>query len=416
MTTNVSRRSGIYEAHLAPQSGLRQRQGIMHLVTAQTQNVNARPIGGTASAAVSAWTALTVNNRPVPFCGTLVALLAQASTTTGTVQLRVRGFDQFGQYVEEVTPVVSYAAKTNNYIYLAKVFSYVTSVEFKSTGLDIAGDTLSLGQRWDWTRTNDATNQHHAGRNLGIPIYSRLAAKPAGSSLVGQRLKPAVAGGLGSVYMRATATSAIFGDYADSSVHQPYVYGHAGNVLAISALPSNGETVTIDSKVYTWKTVLTSADGDLLIGADTATCGRTLAAAVNLSGGAGSIYGANTTRHPTVRAGKLISAVIEFFAVEAGAMGNLIAATETMANGAWAAATFFSGYDLPLELIGLTVRETNGSVATLRANQLAIGHNEAGWEGSIEKAHILFQSDVSFWAAADNMFLTYSLLTAEAAA
>lgn len=173
MAYTNARNAGLIEGMVAPGSGLAYRQFRHYLVGAQGQVVNVRPVGGVGSAAVSAWTSLTQLNKLIPYGATLCANVVQATPAASTFRLRVKGYDQFHEYVEEVTPTVTLASKTNNFIYLAKPFLQVEKVEYMSTGLDIAGDTLSLGPRWDWVRTNDATNEHIAGPNLGVPLMLR---------------------------------------------------------------------------------------------------------------------------------------------------------------------------------------------------------------------------------------------------
>lgn len=65
---------------------------------------------------------------------------------------------------------------------------------------------------------------------------------------------------------------------------------------------ADGETVSIDGKTYTFQTTLTDVDGNVLIGADRTETLENLAAAINLGSGAGTLYAASTTLHPTVTA------------------------------------------------------------------------------------------------------------------
>lgn len=72
----------------------------------------------------------------------------------------------------------------------------------------------------------------------------------------------------------------------------------ARGVYTLTGQPLNNETITIGSKVYTFQTVLTNVDGNVLIGADASESLDNWAAAMNLSAGAGSTYAAATTAHP----------------------------------------------------------------------------------------------------------------------
>jgi hypothetical protein len=130
---------------------------------------------------VTSWTEITIDgvNR-VPFPSTLCAHIVGAPV--GTVRFRISGYDQYGMVQVETTPSVALAAKANNYVYLSKIFSSVVKVEFQSTGLDIAADTINLGTRYDWTRTIDAANEHTGGLNLGVALFKWTGEHRQGSA------------------------------------------------------------------------------------------------------------------------------------------------------------------------------------------------------------------------------------------
>lgn len=420
MNANLARTPGYKESDLKPRGGIRREQFQLFCSSSQTHNVNARPIGGAASAAVVDFTALTVNNRSNPFCGTLVALIAQSSNTTGTVRLRIRGFDLWGQYQEELTPTVNLVAKTNNYIYLAKLWSYVNEVAFVCTGLDIAGDTISLGTRWDWTRTIDATNEHHAGRNLGLGIPYRLGHKPDGPVAASTWLQPPGAGGIATDQGGNGVSSDVFiHDFQPRWSRGPRGYARA--FMLIAAPPANNDTVTIDGLVYTWKTTITTAARDVQIGANVIACSANFIAALEAAPGqSGVAYGSLTTAHPTVTTSMLIESTgsIGIVARRPGARGNLIAVSDSSANISWMSTVtaLRGGYDYPVEVTGLSVYDftgaaSAGALTNHNPTQYAIGWNESGWSGPGEKLHMLYQSDVAQWAVADNVMVTMSVNT-----
>jgi hypothetical protein len=103
----------------------------------------------------------------------------------------------------------------------------------------------------------------------------------------------------------------------------------------------NTETITIDGKVYTFQTVLTNVNGNVLIGVDKAATLANLSAAINLGAGAGTLYAASTTLHPTVSANGLSPLTVT--AKTAGTAGNALATTDTVTNGSWGAATLTGG-------------------------------------------------------------------------
>ncbi|HET8784174.1 MAG TPA: hypothetical protein VFM38_00950, partial [Candidatus Limnocylindrales bacterium] len=111
--------------------------------------------------------------------------------------------------------------------------------------------------------------------------------------------------------------------------------------LIVTVNAGNGETVTIGGKVYTWKAAITTADGDVQIGGDIAASLANLRAAINLSGGAGTAYGALTTKHPSVTVPE--PAVNSTLTVIANEAHYVVAVSETMANGSWSLATMAAG-------------------------------------------------------------------------
>lgn len=106
---------------------------------------------------------------------------------------------------------------------------------------------------------------------------------------------------------------------------------------------ANTETVTIDAKVYTFQTVLTDVDGNVLIGADMDGSLANLKAAMNLEAGGGTNYAASMTLHPTVESTAAASLTLSARAKSYGAVGNNIATTETAAQASWGAVTLTGG-------------------------------------------------------------------------
>lgn len=107
--------------------------------------------------------------------------------------------------------------------------------------------------------------------------------------------------------------------------------------------PANGQTVTIGNKVYTYQTVLTNVNGNVLIGASAAIALDNLKAAINLEAGAGTLYAAATTRHTQVTATTNTATTQVVEAINPGAWANGIAVAETSANLSWGAATLTGG-------------------------------------------------------------------------
>lgn len=119
----------------------------------------------------------------------------------------------------------------------------------------------------------------------------------------------------------------------------------ATGVLTLAANPGNNETVTIDTKTYTFQTVLTDVDGNVLIGATASDSIDNLIAAITLGAGSGTLYAASTTLHPTATAAAGAGDTMDATAKTSGTGGNSIATTETLAavGSQWAAATLTGG-------------------------------------------------------------------------
>lgn len=147
----------------------------------------------------------------------------------------------------------------------------------------------------------------------------------------------------------------------------------ATGTLTLTANAGNTETVTINAKVYTFQTVLTDTDGNVLIGATASDSIDNLIAAINLASGGGTTYAASTTVHPTVSAAVGAGDTMVATAKSphsTGTGGNLLTTTEGLANGSWAAATLLGG------TIGAVPRSMLAwSLNTGIASVLAIGTN-----------------------------------------
>ncbi len=152
----------------------------------------------------------------------------------------------------------------------------------------------------------------------------------------------------------------------------------ATGVLTLGANAADGETVTIDGKVYTFNTVLDTDDGDLLIGAAATDSIDNLIAAITLGAGSGTLYAVATTLHPTVTAAVGAGDTMGATAKNEGAPGNAIATTETI-TGDWDDATLTGGTDDEAYII--KVDANNFKLATSRANAIdgtAIDLTDAG--------------------------------------
>jgi hypothetical protein len=140
---------------------------------------------------------------------------------------------------------------------------------------------------------------------------------------------------------------------------------------AVGTLTSSGaftdtQTVTINGKVYTAQTTLTNSNGNFLIGANQTASHANLKAAVNLEAGAGTLYAAATTLHPTVTATSATGTTTVFAAKTPGTAGNALTTTETQTNASFGGATLASGVD-PTAAEATTALETAINAVNLPA-------------------------------------------------
>ena len=119
--------------------------------------------------------------------------------------------------------------------------------------------------------------------------------------------------------------------------------------LSYTGQPTDGEQVEIGGKTYTFQTTLTDSDGNVQIGATADDSFNNLAAAIDLSGTAGTDYAASTTAHPSVDASNdTTNDVMTATAETPGDAGNSITVSTTVANASW-----------DTELYGGTLRSGN---------------------------------------------------------
>jgi hypothetical protein len=119
-------------------------------------------------------------------------------------------------------------------------------------------------------------------------------------------------------------------DYATSTLTSD-----ATNVTA-------GDTVTINTTVYTFRATPTAAY-DVLIGATAADTLANLKKAVNGTGNYGIDYGVGTLAHTTVVADTLTATTIKFWARTLGTTPNAYPTTETSSHLSWADTTLGGG-------------------------------------------------------------------------
>lgn len=106
---------------------------------------------------------------------------------------------------------------------------------------------------------------------------------------------------------------------------------------------SNNDTVTMDGTVYTFKTALTPAANEVLIGASAAASLTNLAAAMGNLGTSGTTYGAGTQHQTNLQVTSVTSTVITLTAHTGGTGGNSLALAKSAATLTLSGATFSGG-------------------------------------------------------------------------
>ena len=142
----------------------------------------------------------------------------------------------------------------------------------------------------------------------------------------------------------------------------------ATNTLDATANFGNGESVTTGTKTYTFETILTNVDGNVLIGGSASDSLDNLIAAINLGAGAGTVYALATTANGFVSALAGTGDTMDVTALVAGTAGNVIVTTELAANATWLdGATLIGGTDAQnWEILSFAGSETpSGNAAVL---------------------------------------------------
>ena len=103
--------------------------------------------------------------------------------------------------------------------------------------------------------------------------------------------------------------------------------------LTMDTQPTDNDTMTIGTRVYTYKDTLTGVADEISTGADLAGAQANTVAALNATGTAGTNYSVGTTINTDVSAGAFAANASIFTAKVPGAGGDSIATTETFTAG-----------------------------------------------------------------------------------
>lgn len=198
-------------------------------------------------------------------------------------------------------------------------------------GAAMMGETISIGAEV-YTLADNAT-----GKNVDVSTGTKTQAKATlnitGVVVDGETLTI----GDETYEIDAGQTLTVPNIGVDCKAHM--VQAH--NTLTLGGgVPSNGETMTIGTRVYTWKTVLEAAD-DIKIGT-IEECIDNFVAAIAAVSGEGTQFGTGTTANVNVTAVKTNTTTATLTAIIYGTVMNTLATTETMVH----ASNIFSGATL----------------------------------------------------------------------
>lgn len=158
----------------------------------------------------------------------------------------------------------------------------------------------------------------------------------------------AVAGLTNAVLLRELMQGFAAAGYSTSDL-----FVDAGDVAStgtftLAGQPDNNDQADINGKTYTFQTVLTDVDGNVLIGATASDTIDNLIAAITLGAGAGTLYAASMTANTDVAAVAGPGDTMDVTALVAGSAGDAITTTtptNVSGNLSWGGATLSGGLD-----------------------------------------------------------------------
>lgn len=119
----------------------------------------------------------------------------------------------------------------------------------------------------------------------------------------------------------------------------------ATGVLTLTGQPLDTETVTVGGTTYTFQTSLVDSANNVLIGATASDSIDNLIAAISAGAGAGTLYGTGTVENADASAAAGAGDTMDLTAKTLGPGGNSVTTTETLTNGSYGAATLEGGFD-----------------------------------------------------------------------
>ena len=140
-----------------------------------------------------------------------------------------------------------------------------------------------------------------------------------------------------------TTSAGVTAGHVRIDLHGGSTVAATGTLTSDNTNVADGETVTIGSKVYTFKTSLTPTEGQVLIGGSADASLLNLIGAINHTGSPGTGYSVAAANTSVSAAASVTSHAFAVTALIPGAGGNSIASTETSLHLSWGGSTLASG-------------------------------------------------------------------------
>lgn len=157
------------------------------------------------------------------------------------------------------------------------------------------------------------------------------------------------------------------------------INGTSGNAIATTETSSHlsfgAATLTGGTDItYTFVNSLALAY-DVLIGVDADTTLTNLAAAINQSAGAGTLYGTGTVANPQVSSGAVIAHAIIITADAEGITGNTIAVSETSSHLSFSSSTLTNGTSQPIGHNGIGIASGGNYYESVIVSNCVVGRS-----------------------------------------
>ena len=243
---------------------------------------------------------------------------------------------------QDVSQCFFYAAlRTKNELNVAAVDGTGNDYEPASGGTGYEDKDLIFAKGFSTVANNGLKKVTTGAAASSVPVTDTGLTTESGASGIISRVGYEFASGIASI--NATASQ-----YPRLEVANVAATG----VLTAADNPSDGETVTINGRTYTFQDPFVDAVDNVDIGATASDTLDNLIAAINGGAGAGTAYGTGTTVNAYVTAAAGAGDTVNFTAKVKGQSGNLIT-TVGSAGSTFANATLTGGVGRALTTLGL---------------------------------------------------------------